>query len=403
LSTYSGAPDNFESSFDRLHDVVASLVGTADFGGRDYVSGLKVLLQSMDYDPRFTEWGRGYAWQCVVEALASRAIAVKSMAKTPGYDSREISAPVIITGIPRTGTTALHKLLAVDPQFQGLEKWLLSAPGPRPPREQWESNPLFEEEVARLEAKFARTPNLRAAHHMAADEIEECLWIQRQSFVSNYWNYSWSAASYDAWWQSQSEVESYRYLYSNLQLIGNNDRDRRWLLKNPSHVLNLNVLLSVFPGAKVIQTHRDPAKAVPSLCALLLQGFPLVEEGRLDLRAKLVGRREVEKWAKGARDTERIKRSHPGLVLDVRHAEFHAEPLKVVKAIYRFLDMELSPAVRAAMIERSVAAPELSHGVHSYRASEFGLSEAEIRERFGDYVYQYELAPPRGAGAGADG
>ncbi len=136
---------------------------------------------------------------------------------------------------------------------------------------------------------------------MVAEEVDECCLVLRQGFVSNLWSCGWSAATYDAWWQCQSEEASYGHYYRCMQLIGSNEPERRWLLKNPGHIDNLDLLFAVFPDAKVIQTHRDPAKAVPSLCALLMQLHPIMEEGRYEQRAHNMLAREVAKWAKAVR------------------------------------------------------------------------------------------------------
>ena len=384
-------PAIFATASDELHELVAAEVGTNDFGGDDYLSGLQVLLQSMDYDPRFTEQGRRYAWGTVVGVLKGRAQAIKSMAETPGFDARPITAPVVITGIPRTGTTALHKLLAVDPRFQGLETWLLDSPMPRPPRETWADYPAFQKTAAVLEARYRDAPGKRAAHHMAAEEVDECCLVLRQGFVSNLWSCGWSAASYDAWWQCQSERPAYGHYYRCMQLIGSNDPHRRWLVKNPGHVDNLDLVFEFFPDARVIQTHRDPAKAVPSLCSLLMQLHPLMEEGRYEERCHIMLAREVAKWARAVDRAEVVRSRHPGQVMDIIHGDFHRDPMAVVEKIYSFVGETLSEDIRAAMAARIADDPERKHGVHRYDVADFGMSEAEIGERFADYIQRYDL------------
>ena len=385
-------PERFATALDRLHELVAREVGSTDFGPGDYLPGLRVLLQSMDYDPHFSPRGRRYAWGTVVGVLKGRAHAIRSMAENPGFDRHAIASPVVITGIPRTGTTALHKLMAVDPRFQGLQTWLLDTPMPRPPRDTWARYPAFHRTAAVLEARYRAAPTKRAAHHMAAEEVDECCLLLRQGFVSNLWTCGWSAATYDAWWQCQSEEASYRHYYRCLQLIGSNEPQKRWLLKNPGHLDNLELLFAVFPDASVVQTHRDPARAVPSLCSLLMQLHPVVEEGRHEQRAHNMLAREVAKWARAVRKAEGVRRAHPGQVLDVLHTDFHREPMAVIERIYGFIGMELTPELRAAMQRRIAEDPERQHGAHRYDISDFGLTEPEIRERFGDYVERFDLA-----------
>ena len=391
-------PARFAEAEDELHDLVAAEVGSDDFGPDDYRPGLRVLLQSMDYDPHFSERGRVIAWGRVVGALSGRARAFRAMRENPGFADNRIARPIVITGAPRTGTTALHKLMAVDPQFQGLQSWLVGAPMPRPPRDSWETNPHFRKTVEQLRQRYDAAPDSRAAHLMVAEEVDECCLILWQSFVSNLWTCGWSAATYDAWWQAQSEAAAYGYYRQCLQLIGMNDPHKRWLLKNPGHILNLDQLFGVLPDARVIQTHRDPARAIPSLCALLMHLHPVIEEGRAQQRAHNMIARETAKWAKALRDAETVREWHPGQVLDVMHGEFHRAPLAVIKRIYAFAGLELSPAVEAAMLQRIEEKPELSHGAHRYDLADFGMTADEIRERFGDYVERYDLAPRHNAG-----
>src|ERR1043166_4846101 len=137
-------PPQFRHALGQLHDLVAAETGSADFGPPDYLPGLEVLLQSMDYDPRFSENGRRIAWGQVIGVLKGRVQAIRSRKQQPHYADQALVSPVVITGVPRTGTTALHRLMAVDPRFQGLQTWLLDSPMPRPPAEIWASYPEFQ-------------------------------------------------------------------------------------------------------------------------------------------------------------------------------------------------------------------------------------------------------------------
>ncbi len=388
-------PTHFATALDALHDLVASETGTTDFGPPDYLPGLKVLLQSMDYDPRFSERGRRYAWGMVVGVLKGRVEAIRSMAENPGFDANPITAPVVITGIPRTGTTALHRLLAVDPRFQGLQTWLLDTPMPRPPRDTWQNYPAFQRSAAIIEARYREAPGKRAAHHIAAEEVHECCMVLRQGFVSNLWACGWSAASYDAWWQCQGEQAAYRHYYRCMQLIGSTEPDKRWLLKNPGHLDGLDQVFELFPDARVIQTHRDPARAIPSLCSLLMQLHPVMEEGRREQRAQLMMARETAKWAKSVRLSEPVRRAHAGQILDVVHGDFHRDPMAVVERIYQFIGMEIGDELRGALAQRIAEKPELAHGEHRYDIADYGLSAEEVRERFGDYVHRFDLVETR--------
>lgn len=388
-------PAQFRTAVDELHEIVSREVGTTDFGPDDYLPGLTVLLQSMDYDPHFSEFGRKIAWGNVVGVLRGRAQAIKSMKANPGFDAQPIVSPVVITGVPRTGTTALHRLMAVDPRFQGLQSWLLDSPMPRPPMDSWAEYPEFRKSVAMLEARYAAAPQKRAAHNVVAEEVHECCMVLRQSFVSNLWSCSHSAATYDAWWQPQSEEPAYRHYYKCVQLIGSNEPEKRWLLKNPGHIETLDLLFAVYPDAKVIQTHRDPAMAVPSLVSLLMQMHPEMETGRAEQRGQIMLQREVAKWANAVRKCDKVRESHPDQVLDVVHADFHGDPMGVLEKIYRFIDWDIPDDTRAGFAQRIEEKPELQHGVHRYSIADFGMTEDEARAPFGNYVERYDLVEKR--------
>ena len=138
-----------------------------------------------------------------------------------------------------------------------------------------------------------------------------------------------------------------------MQLIGSNDPDKRWLLKNPGHIEKLDLLFAIYPDAKVIQTHRDPAKAIPSLCSLLMNLHPITEEGRNEQRAHNMLAREVAKVGEGGAQGRRGARAkHPGQVLDVIHADFHRDPMAVLERIYAFIGMEIDDELRARFAQR---------------------------------------------------
>jgi hypothetical protein len=389
-------PRAFRHAADALHELVAQEIGSDDFGPDDYLPGLDAYLHAMDYDPRFHEQGRRAAWGKIVAALRGRAHAYRSMREYPEFDRHAIVSPVVITGVPRTGTTALHRLIAVDPRFQGLQTWLTDSPMPRPPIENWNDYPQFRKTMAGIDAQHAAAPERRAAHFRAAEEVHECCMLLWHGFTSNVLACSApSAQTYDAWWRSQSEAPSYAHFKRCVQLIGSNEPQKRWLLKNPGHIENLDLLFAIFPDAKVIQTHRDPGKAIPSLVSLLMNLHPVFEEGRLQERGENMLIREVAKWSEAVAKAERVRADHPGQVLDVIHADFHADPMAVIDRIYAFIAMDIPDATRAAFASRIADKPELARGKHRYDIADFGMSEDQAREPFRDYIQRYDLLETR--------
>jgi hypothetical protein len=300
---------------------------------------------------------------------------------------QRIEKPIVITGIPRTGTTALHKLLSMDPQFQALERWLTETPMVRPPRQSWDGLPAYRASVTNLEAFFAAMPEMRKAHDMVADEPDECLEVLRQSFVSNRMASSAHVPSYDRWFLQQSERDSYVRYADVLRLIGAREPDKRWLLKNPGHLAQIDALFDVLPDACVIQTHRDPVKALPSLCSTLYMSHRMFEGEAT--RADVIGPRECDYWAEALRRTQAARHGRSRQFFDVDHRDFVADPMTVVRSIYAYFDLSLSGDAELKM-QRWIAAPTTSrHGEHRYRPEDFGLSEAALQEQFADYCSSY--------------
>ena len=363
--------------------------GLTDFGDPDtFIPGLNRLLQSLNNeDLHFTPQGHTYVTQIIVGNLIARLLTEQGWKDHPQCLQQPIRRPLIILGIPRTGTTALHKLLSVDPQFQGLERWLTTFPMPRPPRAEWESNPWHQACVAGLEAFLDSVPELRAAHDLQADDVDECLDVLKQNFCSNFFGSSVDIPAYDEWWLQQSEAPAYQRYYKVLQLIAANSPNKTWLLKNPGHVANVDLLLDIFPDACVVQTHRDPVKAMPSLCSVLSFGRSMIEGERA--RLNKIGGRELAYWGKAVIDADKARQQAPDQFLDVIHADFHSDPMAVVKNIYNYFDFELTPEVTKAMTDRIARNPEGSHGQHHYTLEKFGLTEQQIADRFRDYRAKY--------------
>ena len=386
------APERFYGSEDYLHDLAIKSSGLSDFGTDDYQQGLRVLLGSMDIDPRFTTEGRQLATDAILLTLIARAYAEKGWKEHPEWRTVKISRPIIILGFPRTGTTALHKLMGADVQFQGIEHWLSHAPMPRPPRETWAENTAYRRALQWLNGMFDQSPDAQLSHNVVVDEYEECLELQRQNFVSNRWACTWTSPSYDAWWQTQNEKPTFDRSVDILRLIGCHDENKRWLLKNSGTISMLDYVFEAFPDACIIQTHRDPLKVVPSICSTVYH-IHAAFEGEAGARASahMIGPRELEKWAAMIdRGTER-RRRYEANFMDVYHGEFHADPMKTIGRIYDRFGLTLSAEAERHMAERIDKNPE-GHGLHRYNLADYGLRPEEILDRLGSYMKRFELA-----------
>lgn len=369
-----------------LHDLAMAEVGFTSFGGDDYLTGLRVLLNAIDNDLEPNETTRERAFSLILSTLISRLFSQKGWHDNPDCLKTEIRQPLIVTGIVRTGTTPLQKVLALDPQFQGLEYWLAQTPLVRPPRRRWRSHPLYQNSVAALDAMMQEAPMIGAVHEMVAGEADECLNIMRQSFVSNMFPSQLVVPSYDKWWMEQDETASYYRHRDNLRLIGFHDQDKRWLLKNPGHILGIEPLLAVYPDACIVQTHRDPVKAMPSICSLIMMVRKLYVPNA-DPRDD--GPRENRLWSIAAKRAMAAHDRHPENFHDVFMADFVEDPIAVIRGIYRRFDLTLKPEVEESMRKWLDEHAKAKPGFHRYQAEDFGLTEDAIRKEFAEYIERY--------------
>lgn len=382
-------PAKFVDAEDLLHEMAAEQAGFDDFGDRDYLPGLRVLLRAIDTDLELNPAARERVFGTVLRALSGRLYSQKGWAQNPECLQARIREPLVIVGLPRTGTTALQKIMSLDPQFQGLEYWLAPNPMVRPPREQWPDHPLYRAMVAALEANDRENPMSRLIHDVAAGEPDECLYMMLQRFVHNTFGASLDTPSYDEWWMAQDERPNYYRHRDNLKLIGFNQPPRRWLLRNISHLLYLDSLLQAFPDARIVLTHRNPVAVVPSVCSLIMLGRRSILGPQADPVS--CGRRENELWSIGIQRALTVRDRFPGHFYDVDFRDFVADSIGVVRAIYSRFNLVLDPEVEHRMQAWLDAHAQSRPGFHKYTPEEFGLTEQGIRAKYSDYIDRYHL------------
>ena len=363
-----------------LHAAAAKLTGLDDFGTDDYRDGLEVLLESYARDAGLTPRGTRVTRAILRGALTARLSSEAGWAQHPEYAQVAIERPVFVIGLPRTGTTALHRLLTADPAHQGLEVWLTEVPQPRPPRESWAGNPVFQYIQAGFERHHVSYPEFMAVHYMAADQVEECWQLLRQSMRSISYECLAHLPGYSSWLSGQDWTGAYRRHRRNLQLIGLPDAGRRWVLKNPSHLFALDALLRVYPDALVIQTHRAPREAIASVCSLAAQasaGWSTTFCG------EVIGRDQLDTWARGLdRFTEVRAASDPAQFYDVAYDEFVADPVGTVEAVYGYFGLTLTGRAAAAMRGLREQSAGAARPAHHYALADFGLTGEQVDERF---------------------
>ena len=372
------------STVGTVEGLVASateLTNLTDFGGDDFVAGMTVLLDSFEREAELTELGAKVKRAELRGGLVARLMCEASWARHPQAADVAIERPIFVTGLPRTGTTALHRLLCADPQAQGLEQWLCDVPQPRPPRETWADNPVHRH-IAAWFAKFhAERPQFAGVHYIDADTVEECWQLLRQSALSVSYESLAHIPTYSRWLAGQDWTPAYLRHRRNLALIGLNDAGKRWVLKNPSHLFALDALLAVYPDAMIVQTHRDPREAVASSCslsALATQGYSTAFTGAT------IGADQLALLSRGAATFASARRKYDAArFLDVRYTDLVADPVGTVRSVYAHFGLDWTTTVEAAVTaEHSASRSGPRAPSHRYALADFGLTAEQVEAAF---------------------
>ncbi|MBF6348082.1 MULTISPECIES: sulfotransferase family protein [Nocardia] len=375
-------------TIDDLHASATKVIGLDDFGADDYRTGLSVLLESFERDAELTPFGNKVNRAFLRGALIARALSEAGWKQYPQHAEVGVERPIFVTGLPRSGTTAVHRLLTADPGHQGLEMWLTEMPQPRPPRETWEHNPVFQQLQAAYEKHHVEHPEFMGVHHISADQVEECWQLLRQSAMSISYECLAYLPRYSDWLRNQDWTPAYERHRRNLQLIGLNDPDRRWVLKNPSHLFALDALLAVYPDALIIQMHRQPRTIVASVCSLNEQATDGWSE---KFRGPVVGQAQLELWSRGARTFLADRAKYPAAQFcDVYYEDFVTDPIATVERVYDHFGIEFTGAARTRMAGlHSESTSGAARPAHKYSLADFGLTAEQVDEAFAPYLAEH--------------
>ena len=340
-----------------------------------------MLLESYQRDADLTEFGSKMQRFFVRNALVARLVSEAAFKQYPQHADVPIERPIFVTGLPRTGTTAIHRLLTADPRHQGLELWLAEFPQPRPPRETWSQNPVFQQLDAQFSKAHEENPDYTGLHYMTADEVEECWQLLRQSLHSVSYETLAHMPTYSQWLAQQDWTKPYQRHRRNLQLIGLNDPEKRWVLKNPSHLFALDALFATYPDALVVQCHR-PGGDHHGLDVLTGAAHHrgLVEQllGKRDRRG-LPG--DLVAWA-GAVQC-RTGQARPGPVLRRRLLRVHQGSGRCRRGHLPHFGIDFTDAARHAIADSHAESQKGPRAPkHTYSLADYGLTDEQVKERF---------------------
>jgi hypothetical protein len=359
-----------------------------DFGGGDFFEGLSRLLDSCHRESRLNLIGKIALRTDLIRILCSRLFMHRDRQLYPDVARQEIREPLFIVGLPRSGTTLLHTLLAADPEHRAPLTWEVMTPSP----------PTRDNEKRRIQRATQScnclnwlAPTFRHVHAVGAELPQECVGLMTPTFMSDQFDTMYYVPSYRAWFFRQDLLPAYEYHRRFIQHLQFRQSARRWILKAPTHMFALPTLLSVYPDALFVQTHRAPLDAMASVSSLIT----ILRRVFSDAVDPLVVCREaIQYWTETLdRFLHERDRLADYRICDVNYIEVCRDPIAAVRRIYEHFGWLLSAEAAQRMRLVLASQPQDQYGRHRYNLSQFGLDPAEGVEAFAAYCERFDLSP----------
>ena len=372
---------------DQLINHAQKKTGMNDWGDKSFRPGLEHLTAALNKQAHLSQVGRITAYYNLLDHLCVRLRLNNYRAARPEVADQQIKRPVFILGLPRTGTTILHELIAQDPFFRSPASWEVARPLP-PPTVHTYNNDKRIAAVDRLLGVLEKlSPGFRPIHAIGAQLPQECVYMLASSFISEQFGYMYNVPDYREWAMGQDMTRSYAWHAQFLQHLQVDTARERWVLKTPAHLAYLKYVLAQYPDASIVWTHRRPLDAIASFSSLactLRGGFSAC------IDPVATGAYEFEHFSqmmrRGMADRQALDK---GQFIDVSFDTICADPMSVISTIYSRLGMELSHETRLGMHAYLRRRPRDLYGEHRYAADTFGLDAAQEQQRYSEYLSQY--------------
>lgn len=374
-------------SSSELLDTARSQTGLEDFGSGSFREGLEVLVEALGSEARLSEAGQQIARAQLGQLLATRLEIEACCRRHPEIEAESVGAPIVILGLPRTGTTALSYLLACDPDTRALRFWESQQPVPPPESTTEHSDPRITATQAMFDAMHGAYPELVAMYFATATSPTECQDLLGREFRAHHFSGQYWVPSYTRWMLGCDMEPAFRYHARQLRLLQWRCPPTRWLLKTPVHLFALDGLDRVYPDARFVMTHRDPARVLGSVCSLIALMYRMASE-HLDPEA--LGRAQVDYWAEGLRRAiDFRRRAGEERFTDLYFQELEERPIESIERAYRKLGIPFTDAARSRMAAFAGENPRGKHGEHRYRLEDFDLETGAVRERLAFYLDRF--------------
>ncbi len=362
-----------------------------DFGDARFRAPLERVIESLELEADLTLLGRIAARKDLTRLLASRLLMAEDRRRHPEIAAGEIRRPIVITGLPRTGTTILHAILSQDPRNRVPMTWETMYPSPPPRKATYDRDRRIGVTRRQIGWLHRLAPDFRRIHPVGAQLPQECLVLHSLTFESFQFETMFDVPSYQSWLEAQDLHHSYEGHRWFLQHLQSRCAGDRWVLKAPAHLYGLPALFATYPDAGVVMTHRSPLEVVGSVASLTVVLRSAFSDS-VDARA--VGREMTERWARGM--TKALADRDDGCAparqfFDVDYRELVRDPIGVVRRIYSHFEIEWDALAEKHMRDFLAHNPKDKHGKHQYTLEQFGLDADGERERYRTYSERFGL------------
>ncbi|ARS25778.1 sulfotransferase family protein [Sphingomonas sp. KC8] len=360
--------------------------GLDDFGDTWFFANIDALIPCLNGEAKLSDAGAAYARETIVSSLVNRLRFIEMFKQHPEIDAEEVEVAAVVAGLPRTGSTMLHRMLAAAPGMTGARWYETKNYVPFPGEERGNPEPRRAEAKVLLDYMCQAIPELMSIHPMDIDQPDEELIIMGQLFSSTMIEGTFFVPSYARWLMENDRIQVYRDLKQILKLLQWSDPSRKgakWVLKTPGHLMGLDGVIEVFPEAKIVMTHRDPVQTVPSYASMMFNLYGMVSD---TVTKEEVGAVWIDRLAELLNTfvAERDKVNGRNFI-DVLYTEQLAEPVKVGRYVLQQAGVVVTPEIEAGMAEWIEANKREDRAPHKYSLEDFGLSREQVEEKFRTY------------------
>lgn len=375
-------------SIDSLRANAVAKAGTDDFGDEWFLEPLGVLVKALNDEAQLSEMGSSMTERRLTALLVDRLRLRKLQGEHPEILDTPVEVAAEILGLPRTGSTLLHRLMSASPQLTSTLSWECSYPLPFPGE-----SPAAEIRKGKakkmMEMFLELSPEFGDIHTVVWDGPEEDILLLDRTFTAMSYDSFYWVPTYGVWLRGYDQSKAYAELREWLQVLQWQDPERagkKWVLKSPHHLTAVDTTLDEFPDCKIVMTHRSPTSAVPSYASMVQSMTSQYSDAADPVK---IGHYWNERFQESLRQFDEVRKRRPDRFIDVPFKSTVAEPLETVTSVMQQLGLEVTDADVAAFNDYLEINRQEKHGSHSYTAEDFGLSKEQLASDFDFYERAY--------------